>query len=167
MLLRVRGKDAEAGQELVQPLEPRTLQGGARTVAEESTGTQHKPRRCEHPVVHYVGGHQCHYPHIASLLGWVLPACTAGPRSRGRERSRCGSNFSRAPPHAYSDTGFELAGRNYPLWLEIQPSGPLLQRITRSPRSRPSLHGSASKHVHSHRACTQTHVRARRQGCGT
>jgi hypothetical protein len=48
MLLRVRGKDAEAGQELVQPLEPRTLQGGAGTVAEESTGTQHKPRRCEH-----------------------------------------------------------------------------------------------------------------------
>jgi hypothetical protein len=51
VLLRMRGKDAEAGQELApQTLEPRTLQDGAGTVAEESTDTQHQSRRREHPA---------------------------------------------------------------------------------------------------------------------
>ena len=119
------------------------------------------------PVAYCVGGHQCYYSHIASLLSWALPACTAGLRSRGREWRRRSSNFSRDPPHANSDTGFELAVQNYPLWLEIQPSGPQLQRITRSPRSRPSLHGSASDRAHSHRAHTRKHVRTRKLGGGS
>jgi hypothetical protein len=118
-------------------------------------------------VAYCVGGHQYHYSHSASQLGSVLPACAAGLRSEGGVWCRCSSNFSRAPPHANSDTGFELAVRNYPLWLEIQPSGPQLQRITRSPRSRPSLHGSASNHVIGHRACTRTHIRTSKLGCGT
>jgi hypothetical protein len=119
------------------------------------------------PVAYCVGGRQCCYSHKTSLLGSVLSACAAGPRSRGRGWRRCSSSCSRSWPHTYSDTGFELAVQNYLLWLEIQSSGPQLQQITRSPRSQPSLHGSASKHVHSRRACTRTHVRTRKLGCGT
>jgi hypothetical protein len=49
----------------------------------------------------------------------------------------------------------------------MQPSGPHLQRITRSSRSRPSLHQSASKCVQWHRTCARTRIRTRKMGCGT
>lgn len=42
----------------------------------------------------------------------------------------------------------------------MQPSGPHLQRITRSPRSRPSLHQSAWKCAQQRRSYTRTHARA-------
>jgi len=94
-------------------------------------------------VVCCVGRHHGDWLHPASLLVLTLWAHPAGPSSRSRGCCRCTSHFTRACPHVNSDTGFEFGARKYPLWLETQPSGPLLQRITRSPRSRPSLHGSA------------------------
>ena len=94
-------------------------------------------------VAHSVGRHQFHHSHMASRPSQVLPAYAGRVRDGGPEWHRCSSNFIRPPPHAYSDTGFELARADLVLRPEMQPSGPHLQRITRSSRSRPSLHGSA------------------------
>ena len=91
----------------------------------------------------------------------------ARPRSGGRESSRRTHQLSRARSYVHSDTGFELAGVDLPLRPETQPPGPHLQRITRSPRSRPSLHGSAWKHAQWRRTCTRILDRARKLGCGT
>jgi hypothetical protein len=107
----------------------------------QNRSAHHHTRRLA--VVYCVDRHHGDWLHPASLLVLTLWAHPAGPSSRGRGCCRCTSQFTRACPHVHSDTGFELGVRKYPLWLEIQPSGPLLQRITRSPRSRPSLHGSA------------------------
>ncbi len=101
---------------------------------------------------------------LASEVRWIPQA---RPRSGGRESSHRGSKSSRARPDVHSDTGFEFARCDLALRPEIWPAVPHLQRITRSPRSRPSLHGSASKHVQTHRSCTRMHDRTRRRGGGT
>ncbi len=114
-----------------------------------------------------MGGHQLLRRSTSSLPSQGRRALHARPRSGGGGSSRRGSQSIRTRSDVDSNTGFELGGANHPLWLEIQPSGPQLQRITRSPRSRPSLHGSASKCGQTHRTCTRTHDRARRLGRGT
>jgi len=108
-----------------------------------------------------------------SLLGITdLPVGTrkssfVGQKRRERRSRRSGSRCIRTSSDVNFNTGFGLPVRKYPLWLEICSAGPPLQRITRSPRSRPSLHGMASNCVHSH--CTRTRMEdwTGRTGCGT
>ena len=102
----------------------------------------------------------------SSLASEVRRILQAQPRRGGRESSRRGSQSSGTRPDGRSDAGFELARCDLVLRPEIWPAGPHLQRITRSPRSRPSLHGSASKHVQTRRSCTRMHDRTRRRGGG-
>jgi len=112
------------------------------------------------------GGRQLVRGSSSSLASEVRRILQVRPRRGGRKSSRRGSRSSRAPPEVHSDTGFEFARCDLHLRPEIWPAGPHLQRITRSPRSRPSLHGSASKHVQSHRSCTRMHNRTTRRGGG-
>ena len=104
---------------------------------------------------------------MADLLVETRKSSFARQKSRGRRSHRSGSRCIRASSEVDFDTGFGLPVRKYPLWLEICSAGPPLQRITRSSRSRPSLHGMASKCVLAH--CTRTRMEdwTGRMGCGT
>ena len=87
-------------------------------------------------------------------------------KSRERRSRRSGSRCIRTSSDVNFDTGFGIPVRKYPLCLEICSAGPPLQRITRSSRSRPSLHGMASGCVCAHRTRTPTLLQKGQWGCG-
>jgi hypothetical protein len=117
-------------------------------------------------VARCAGGRQLHWLRKAGQPSTLLLACLGRAQQQRSERRRSRGNFIRPPPHAYSDPGFEFAVCDLVLRREMWPAGPYLQRITRSPRSRPSLHQSASNRVHSHRTYTRMRVRTGKLGGG-
>jgi hypothetical protein len=98
---------------------------------------------------------------------WEREFCRIGEAARRGRKSCCsGRNCSRGRSYANFDAGFGIPVRKNPLRREVcSPAAPL-QRITRSSRSRPSLHEMASKCACSR--CTRVRMEERTgaMGCG-
>lgn len=85
---------------------------------------------------------------------------------RGRKSCCSGRSWSRGRSYANFDAGFGIPVRKNRLRREVRSPAAPLQRITRSSRSRPSLHEMASKCAYS--CCTHVRVEERTgaMGCG-